>query len=68
MMDSPSKYGGSINLWTFFVARVSVTFHLACNHIIFYKNKRFKLLSGHLLGNSCSHSVYHMFSLYFDYL
>ena len=26
------------------------------------------LLSGHLLENSCSLSVYHMFSLYFDYL
>ena len=41
-------------LW-FYVAcfgvRDSVTFHLKCVHIILL---RFRLLSGHLLGNSCS--------------
>ena len=34
-----------------FGVRVSVTFHLTCAHIILV---RFRLLSGHLLGNSCS--------------
>ena len=34
-----------------FGARVLVTFHLKCVHIILV---RFGLLSGHLLGNSCS--------------
>ena len=36
---------------TCFGVRVSVTFHLTCVHIILV---RFRLLSGHLLGNSCS--------------
>ena len=31
---------------------LSVTFHLVCVHIILV---RFGLLSGHLLGNSCSY-------------
>ena len=34
-----------------FGVRVSVTFHLTCVHIILV---RFRLLSGHLLGNSFS--------------
>ena len=34
-----------------FGVRVSVTFRLACVHII---SVRFGLLSGHILGNSCS--------------
>ena len=34
-----------------FGVRVSVTFHLTCVHIIVVQ---FRLLSGHLLGNSCS--------------
>ena len=34
-----------------FGVRVSVTVHLTCIHIILV---RFGLLSGHLLGNSCS--------------
>ena len=42
-----------------FGVRVSVTFHLKCVHIILV---RFGLLSGHLLGNSCS--VGHMFSVF----
>ena len=40
-----------------FCVRVSVTFHLMCVHIIF---SSVRLLSGHLLGNSCSLSVDHM--------
>ena len=39
------------SLLSFFGVRVSVTFHLTCAHIILV---RFRLLSGHLLGNSCS--------------
>ena len=41
-------------LWfsvAFFDVRVSVTFHLTCVHIILV---RFRLLSGYLLGYSCS--------------
>ena len=34
-----------------FAVRVSVTFYFTCAHIILV---RFRLLSGHLLGNSCS--------------
>ena len=34
-----------------FGVRVSVTFHLMCVHITF---SSVRLLSGHLLGNSCS--------------
>ena len=34
-----------------FGVRVSETFHLMCVHIIL---GRFRLLSGHVLGNSCS--------------
>ena len=34
-----------------FGVRASVTFHLTCAHIILV---RFRLLSGHLLENSCS--------------
>ena len=52
-----------ILLW-FYVAcfgfRVSVMFHLTCVQIILVS---FRLLSGHLFGNSCSY-----FFLYFDYL
>ena len=41
----------SIFYVAFFGFRVSVTFHLTCVHIILV---RFRLLSGHLLGISCS--------------
>ena len=45
--------GGSsvVFLLHVFGVSVSVTFHLTCVHIILV---RFRLLSGHLLRNSCS--------------
>ena len=41
----------AIKLFSGFGVRVSVTFHLMCVHIIF---SSVRLLSGHLLENSCS--------------
>ena len=61
--EQPTDRSKSVVLFWFFVVcfcvRVSVTFHFLCVHIILV---RFRLLSGHLLGNSFSSS------LYFDYL
>ena len=42
-----------------FGVRCSVTFHLTCVHIILV---RFRLMSGHLLGNSCSFGKPYAFS------
>ena len=51
-----------VSLLPVFGVRVSVTFHLIWSILFLVRSG---LLSGHLLGESCS--VDHMFSLYFDY-
>ena len=51
LLTVPRRYFCCGSLLSVFGAGVSVTFHLMCVYIIF---SSVWLLSGHLLGNSCS--------------
>ena len=51
LLTVPMRYFYCGSLLPVFGARVLMTFHHTCVHIILVQ---FQLLSGHLLGNSCS--------------